>query len=173
MGVNETTCLGPLGHHHVAKFYVTKYCLCVADSEISTSGQKKLYMNYKMRVSRYGGWCALVCGIVGGGHLPWVLLLLVFGEGLDGELGLNASNFCVGDSSNRRLVVGSRVTLVSDTSCSTGTFVYCTGYQCTVGVLSVAIVTVVMGSARGTDTDLCCMWESQFDSLFAVYADHN
>jgi len=48
-----------------------------------------------MCVSRYGGGRALVCGIVGGGHLPWVVLLLVFGgEGLDGELaGLNASHF--------------------------------------------------------------------------------
>ena len=50
-------------------------------------------MGYKPRVSRYGGGRALVCGIVGGGHLPWVLSLLVLGEGLDGELaGLNASH---------------------------------------------------------------------------------
>jgi hypothetical protein len=39
-----------------------------------------------VRVSRYGGGCALVCVIVGGGHLPWVPLLFVFGEGPDGEL---------------------------------------------------------------------------------------
>jgi hypothetical protein len=38
---------------------------------------KNLYMRYNMRVSRYGGGRELVCGIVGGGHLPRVLLLLV------------------------------------------------------------------------------------------------
>ena len=32
--------------------------------------------------------------------------------------------------------------------------------QCRIGVLSVAVVTVVMDSARGTNTVLCCMWES-------------
>ena len=37
--VNETTCFGLIGHHQVAKFYDTKYCLCVADVEISSSGQ--------------------------------------------------------------------------------------------------------------------------------------
>ena len=50
------------------------------------------------------------------------------GEGPDGELVLNASKlFGVGDSYYRRPVVGSSVILVLDTSCSTGTFVYCTG----------------------------------------------
>ena len=50
------------------------------------------------------------------------------GEGPNGELVLDASKLCgVGDWYYRRPVVGSSVTLVSDTSCSTGTFVYCTG----------------------------------------------
>ena len=39
MDVNETTCFGLLCQHQVAKFYDTKYCLCVADVEISSSGQ--------------------------------------------------------------------------------------------------------------------------------------
>jgi hypothetical protein len=81
-----------------------------------------------MRVSKYGGGRALECSIVGGEVLPWILSLLVFGERPDGELGLNASNLCgVRDLLDRRLFVISSVTLVSDTSCSTGTFVYCTG----------------------------------------------
>jgi len=50
------------------------------------------------------------------------------GEVRDGELVLNASNlFDVGDSLDRCFFVISSVTLMSDTSCSTGTFVYCTG----------------------------------------------
>jgi len=40
MGVNETTFFGLLGHHQFAKFYNNKYCLCVADFEISSSGKK-------------------------------------------------------------------------------------------------------------------------------------
>ena len=43
LNVNETTCIGLLGYHQVTKFYSTKYCLCVADVEISSSGQKILY----------------------------------------------------------------------------------------------------------------------------------
>ena len=39
LDVNEMTCFGLLGHYQVAKFYDTKYCLCVADVEISSSGQ--------------------------------------------------------------------------------------------------------------------------------------
>jgi hypothetical protein len=35
LDVNETTCFGLLGNHQVAKFYDTKYCLRVADVEIS------------------------------------------------------------------------------------------------------------------------------------------
>jgi len=35
--------------------------------------------------------------------------------------------------------------------------------HCRINVLSVAIVTVVMDSARGTNTVLCCMWESLFN----------
>jgi hypothetical protein len=55
-------------------------------------------MRYKLLDSMYGGGRALLCGIVGGGHLPWVVLLLVFGEGPKRELCLNASNLCgVGD----------------------------------------------------------------------------
>jgi hypothetical protein len=90
---------------------------------------KILFIRYKLRVSSYGGGRALVCCIVGGVHLPWVLFLLLFvGEGPDGVLGLNAPNMCgVVDSLYRRLFVISSVTLVSDTSCNTGTFVYCTG----------------------------------------------
>jgi hypothetical protein len=48
-------------------------------------------MRYKLRVSRYGGGRALLCGIVGEGHLAWVVSLLVLREGQSGELaGLNA-----------------------------------------------------------------------------------
>jgi hypothetical protein len=79
MGFNETTFFGLLGHHQVAKSYNTNYCLCVSDFEISSTG-KILYMRYKVRVSRYGGGRALVCGNVGRGHLPCVLLLLVLGR---------------------------------------------------------------------------------------------
>ena len=58
-----------------------------------------------MFVSIYGGRRALVCGIVGGDHLLWVLSSLVFGEEPDGEIGLNASNLCgVGDSLDRCLL---------------------------------------------------------------------
>jgi len=39
----------------------------------------KLYMRHKLRVRRYSGGRALVCGILGGGHLPWALSLLVLG----------------------------------------------------------------------------------------------
>ena len=39
LDVNETTCFDLLGHHQVANFYDTKYCLCVADVEITSSGQ--------------------------------------------------------------------------------------------------------------------------------------
>ena len=48
----------------------------MVDVEISPSGQN-LYMKYKLCMSRYSG-------IVGGGHLPWALSLLVLG-GPDGE----------------------------------------------------------------------------------------
>jgi len=40
---------------------------------------KTLYMIHKLRVSRYGGGCTLVCGILGGGYHPWALSLLVMG----------------------------------------------------------------------------------------------
>ena len=50
-------------------------------------------MRYKLHVSRYGGGCVLVCGILGGGHLPWASPFLVLGGVPDGELaGLNASH---------------------------------------------------------------------------------
>jgi len=43
------------------------------------------HLVYKLRhkpcVSRYGGGHALVCGILGRGHLPWALSLLVLGGG--------------------------------------------------------------------------------------------
>ena len=45
----------------------------MADVEISSSGQK-FYMRYELHMSRYGG-------ILGGGHLPWVLSLLVLEGG--------------------------------------------------------------------------------------------
>ena len=51
------------------KFYETKYI--VADVEISSYGQN-LYMRYKLCMSRYGG-------ILGWGHLPWAVMLLVLG----------------------------------------------------------------------------------------------
>ena len=38
-------------------------------------------MRHKLHVNRYGGGRALVCGVLGGGHLPWALLLLVLGGG--------------------------------------------------------------------------------------------
>jgi hypothetical protein len=34
------------------------------------------------------------------------------------------------------------------------------GDHCRIGILSVVIVTVVIGSACSTDTVLCCIWES-------------
>jgi hypothetical protein len=34
-------------------------------------------MRYKLRVRKYGGGRELVCCIVGGGHLPWVVLLVL------------------------------------------------------------------------------------------------
>jgi len=37
-------------------------------------------MRYKLRVSKYGVGRALVCGVVGGGHLHCVLFLLVLGR---------------------------------------------------------------------------------------------
>jgi len=46
----------------------------VADVEISSSDQK-LYMKYKLCMSRYGV-------ILSGGHLPWALSLLVLGGGV-------------------------------------------------------------------------------------------
>ena len=36
-------------------------------------------MRYKLRVNGYGGGRALVCGIVDGGHLPWVVLFVLWG----------------------------------------------------------------------------------------------
>jgi len=38
-------------------------------------------MRHKLHVSRYGGGRALVCGILGGGHITWALSLLVLGGG--------------------------------------------------------------------------------------------
>ena len=52
----------------------------MADVEISTSGQKIIYMRHKLCVSRYGGESVLVCGILGGGCLPWALPLLALGS---------------------------------------------------------------------------------------------
>ena len=52
----------------------------------------KNYILYRLRASRYGCRRTLVCGIVGGGHLAWVVSLLMLGEGPDGELGLNVSH---------------------------------------------------------------------------------
>ena len=69
-------------------------------------------MRYKLRMSRYGG-------ILGRGHLPWALSLVLEGRG--GRQMCGAGRF-----EDRCLVVGSSVTLMLDTSCSTGTFVYCT-----------------------------------------------
>ena len=43
MGVNKTTCFVLSGLHQVAKFYGSKYCLCVADFEFSASDQKIMY----------------------------------------------------------------------------------------------------------------------------------
>jgi len=40
MGFNETTFFCLLGHHQIAKSDNTKYCLCVADLQISSSGKK-------------------------------------------------------------------------------------------------------------------------------------
>ena len=54
------------------------------------------------------------------------------------------------------------VVVVPDTVCSHGTFVYAYEGHCRTGVLSVvssALVTVVLDSARSTDTVLCCIWD--------------
>jgi len=41
LDVNQSKYFGLLGHHQVAKFYDTKYCLCVVEVEILSSGQKQ------------------------------------------------------------------------------------------------------------------------------------
>jgi len=89
----------------------------------------KLYMRHKLRVSRYGGGRALVCRILGGGVAPlgfcrsWR-----WGEPSGWRLaGLNASHVWRWRSVEQTscLLVLVFVTLVLDTLCSTGTFVYC------------------------------------------------
>ena len=45
-----------------------------------------------------------------------------------------------------------------------------TGDPCIIGVLSVAIVTVVMDSACGTNTVLSCMWESLFNCMLSLHS---
>jgi len=53
----------------------------------------KLYMRHKLRVNRYGGGRAFVCGILGGGHPLGFCRFWCWGEGPDGELaGLYASH---------------------------------------------------------------------------------
>ena len=51
-------------------------------------------MRYKLRVNGYGGGRALVCGIVDGGHLPWVLSLLVLGGGTGWRIGRSECVTC-------------------------------------------------------------------------------
>ena len=43
MGVNEKKLFDLLGHHQFTKFYDTKYCLCLVNVKISSSGQKIIY----------------------------------------------------------------------------------------------------------------------------------
>ena len=82
-------------------------------------------MRYILLDSRHGGGRALVCGIVGRVHLPWVVLLLVLGRIWMAKWRVRMRHMCgVGDSYGRSLVADSSVTLVLNTSCSTGTFVY-------------------------------------------------
>jgi hypothetical protein len=73
MGVNEKKLFDLLGHHQFAKFYDTKYCLCVADVEISSSGQKIVNELYTAceQVRRWGcvgvwcrGWLSSALGSV-------------------------------------------------------------------------------------------------------------
>jgi hypothetical protein len=87
-----------------------------------------------------------------------------WGKGPDDELaGLNASHVWCWGIVRQTSCVGSSVTLLLDTPCSTGTFVYFTGDLFRFGLLPVAIMTVVMGSARNNDTVSCCMWEPLFN----------
>ena len=91
LDVNQSKYFSLLRQHQVEKFYDTKYLMCMAEVQISSSGKKQIYIRYKLPVCTYVGGRALVCGIVCGGDLRWVLLFFVFGEGPDGELaGLNA-----------------------------------------------------------------------------------
>jgi len=77
------------------------------------------------------------------------------GGGPDGELeGLNASHVWRWRIEDGCLVVGSRVTLVLDTSCCTGTFVYCTRGSLYNRSPVRRYSTVVMGSTCGTNTVL-------------------
>ena len=64
----------------------------MADVEISSSGQK-FYMRYKLRVSKYRGGRALVCGIVGGVIWFGLCWCVVLWEGSSG-LGCVGVWFC-------------------------------------------------------------------------------
>ena len=135
----------------------------------------KLYMRHKLRVSMYGFGRALVCGILGGGHLPRVVLVLVLGGGSGWWISRPERFTCLALEVCRIDIVllvlvllwcwKLRVTLARPC--------IVTGDYCRIGVLSV-VVTVVMGSACGTNTVLSCMWESLFNrhSLFVVFWDH-
>ena len=57
---------------------------------------KNYIWRYKLHVSRYGGWLALVCGTLGGGHHPWVLSLLVLGGGSGWRISSSECVTCVG-----------------------------------------------------------------------------
>ena len=72
---------------------------------------------------------------------------------------------------DKRLVAGCSVALVLDTSCCTGTFVYCTwGSQYS----RCPLCHCADGFSCGTNTVTCCMWESliNWHRLFVVYGDH-
>jgi hypothetical protein len=123
-------------------------------------------MRYKLHVSRYSSGRALVCGILGGGHLPWTLLLLLVLGG-ESEWGISRPEHitCVALEIRRIDVLLLVLVLLWCWKLSVALEHSCTvtGAQCRIGVPSTVIVTVVTDSTCGTDTVLCCMWESLFN----------
>ena len=125
---------------------------------------KKLYMRYKLRVNKYGGRQVVVCGILGEGHLPWDLSLLVLGGMFRWRISRSECVTCVALEIRRIDVLLLVLVLLRCWTLHAALARSCIvpGDHCRIGVLSVAIVTVVMNSTRGTNTVLCCMWESLF-----------
>jgi hypothetical protein len=115
-----------------------------------------------MPVCTYGGGRALVYVIVGGGHQLWFLLLLVLWWGTGWRIGRSE---CIKLVALHILMLDAFLSVLVLLWCRTLRVAHMHVRvlhrdHCTFGVLSVALVNVVMGSARSTDTVLCCMWKS-------------